>query len=64
MNAHAMRRALQPFLLLLMGPAFCVAVGITMLHAWLDVRRRSPVRHLAHAAARQCRSREREHASL
>lgn len=52
MNAHTMRRSLQPFLLLLVGPAFCIAVGLSVIHAWLDARRKASVRHLAHAALR------------
>ncbi|WP_437661060.1 hypothetical protein [Sorangium sp. So ce1182] len=42
-----------------MGPAFCAAVGVTVIHAWIDARR-GPLegRRLARAAAGHHRGRE------
>ncbi|WP_437499644.1 hypothetical protein [Sorangium sp. So ce1099] len=59
MNRRAFHPALKPLVMLAMGPAFCAAVGITLVHAWLDARR-GPLagRRLARAAARHHRGRE------
>ncbi|WP_437752435.1 hypothetical protein [Sorangium sp. So ce1389] len=59
MNTRAFHPALKPLVMLAMGPAFCAAVGITMIHAWIDARR-GPLegRRLARAAARHPRGRE------
>ncbi|WP_437303140.1 hypothetical protein [Sorangium sp. So ce388] len=58
MNARAFHPALKPLVMLAMGPAFCAAVGITVIHAWIDARR-GPLegRRLARAAARHHRER-------
>ncbi|WP_437332254.1 hypothetical protein [Sorangium sp. So ce394] len=50
-------------MMLAMGPVFCAAVGITLIHAWLDVRRRPRERRrLGRAAVRHRLERPREHA--
>ncbi|HTN90184.1 MAG TPA: hypothetical protein VL242_41200 [Sorangium sp.] len=59
MNTHAFHPALKPLVMLAMGPAFCAAVGITVIHAWIDAWR-GPLegRRLARAAARHHGGRE------
>ncbi|KYF57963.1 hypothetical protein BE08_10325 [Sorangium cellulosum] len=51
MNARV-HRALRPLVMLAVGPAFCAAVGITMVHAWIDGRRPVRRRERARAALR------------
>ncbi|WP_437807244.1 hypothetical protein [Sorangium sp. So ce1078] len=61
MNTRTMRRALRPLVMLAMGPVFCAAVGISLIHAWLDVRRRpAERRRLGRAAARHRLQRPRD----
>ncbi|WP_437720987.1 hypothetical protein [Sorangium sp. So ce861] len=63
MKPRTMRQALRPLVMLAMGPVFCAAVGITLIHAWLDVRRRPRERRrLGRAAVRHRLQRPREHA--
>ena len=65
MNTRTMRQALRPLVMLAMGPVFCAAVGITLIHAWLDVRRRPPGRRrLVRAAVRHRLQRPRDQAEL
>ncbi|WP_437573956.1 hypothetical protein [Sorangium sp. So ce887] len=65
MNRRTLRQALRPLVMLAMGPVFCAAVGISLIHAWLDVRRRSPERRrLARAAVRHRLQRPRDQARL
>ncbi|WP_437596183.1 hypothetical protein [Sorangium sp. So ce590] len=65
MNTRTLRQALRPLVMLAMGPVFCAAVGISLIHAWLDVRRRPPERRgLARAAVRHRLQRPREQARL
>ncbi|XYH93905.1 hypothetical protein ACMHYB_39565 [Sorangium sp. So ce1128] len=61
MDTRAIHPALRHLVMLAIGPAFCAAVGITMIHAWIEARRRPRGRRqLARAAARHHRGRERE----
>ncbi|WP_437708230.1 hypothetical protein WMF45_29610 [Sorangium sp. So ce448] len=65
MNKRAIRQALRLLVMLAMGPVFCAAVGITVIHAWLDVRRRPPGRRpFARVGVRHRRLRLREQAPL
>ncbi|WP_437730661.1 hypothetical protein [Sorangium sp. So ce1335] len=65
MNQRVVHRALRPLVMLAVGPVFCAAVGITVVHAWIDGRRRPTRRwQLARAAARHDRRCEREQAQL
>lgn len=65
MNKRTIRQALRLLVMFAMGPVFCAAVGITVIHAWLDVRRRPPLRrHFARAVARHRGLRPREQAPL
>ncbi|WP_437923980.1 hypothetical protein WMF37_33735 [Sorangium sp. So ce291] len=59
MNTRTLHPALRPLVMLAVGPAFCAAVGITVVHAWIGARR-GPLegRRLARAAARHDRGRE------
>ncbi|WP_437585985.1 hypothetical protein [Sorangium sp. So ce1000] len=65
MNKRTIRQALRFLVMLAMGPVFCAAVGITVIHAWLDVRRKPPARrHFARTVLRHRRLRLREEAPL
>ncbi|WP_434041710.1 MULTISPECIES: hypothetical protein [Sorangium] len=56
MKTRAVPRALRPLVMLAVSPAFCAAVGITVVHAWIDGRRRAaPGRQPDLAAARHRR---------
>ncbi|WP_437775002.1 hypothetical protein [Sorangium sp. So ce1097] len=56
MKKRAVQQALRPLVMLAVGPAFCAAVGITVVHAWIDGRRQTTRRReLARAAARHDR---------
>ncbi|MGK3987174.1 hypothetical protein WME99_29305 [Sorangium sp. So ce136] len=59
MDKRTLHPALRPLVMLAVGPAFCAAVGITVIHAWIDARR-GPLegRRLARAAARHHLGRE------
>ncbi|WP_437521706.1 hypothetical protein WME79_29595 [Sorangium sp. So ce726] len=65
MNKRTIRQALRFLVMLAMGPVFCAAVGITVIHAWLDGRRRPPARRpFSRAGVRYRRLRPREQAPL
>ncbi|AUX45073.1 hypothetical protein SOCE26_065540 [Sorangium cellulosum] len=65
MNMRAVHRTLRPLVMLAVSPAFCAAVGITVVHAWLDGRRRPPQRRQPdRAASRHQRLRARRQAQL
>ncbi|WP_437284879.1 hypothetical protein [Sorangium sp. So ce406] len=65
MKTRVVPQALRPLVMLVVAPAFCAAVGITVIHAWIDGRRRPPQRRLpGRAAARHERPRAREQAQL
>ncbi|WP_437630486.1 hypothetical protein [Sorangium sp. So ce854] len=51
-------------MMLAVGPAFCAAVGITMVHAWIDGRRPMRRQQRARAALRHERVLARGQAQL
>ncbi|WP_437954978.1 hypothetical protein WME76_25895 [Sorangium sp. So ce119] len=65
MKTRVVPRALRPLVMLAVSPAFCAAVGITVVHAWIDGRRRPPQRRQPDLAApRHERPRARGQAQL
>ncbi|WP_438022799.1 hypothetical protein [Sorangium sp. So ce233] len=65
MNTPVVPQALRPLVMLAACPVFCAAVGITVVHAWIDGRRRAPQgRQSDLAAARHQRPRARGQAQI